>query len=120
MKDNTNPLIPFKMEYALVWNVMFYGIEQRNKTFAKCFGSYEEANKFMDEYAENQRLTFRSEMGWTKGRDWEVNQFTIGATNDHRLDDKDGNSYYFVITVHEVKVEWNYFCKEEPIDNNES
>ena len=89
------------MENRFVWNVLFKGVEKNpsNRNFAKAFGSFKQAEEFMSEYAKKNELFVHSTLGWMKGYDDNVDEFTVGAVNDWRMSDKDGNSYYFVIYV---------------------
>ena len=94
------------MKNVIIYNVLFRGIEDDpfHLNWSKCFGSYQEADEFMNEYAKNKRLKFRSEMGWTKGDDWDVDEMTIGAKNDYHLWSENRHSYFFETYVQEVKI----------------
>jgi len=93
-----------QIDKIIVWNVLFKGVEKNpsSRNWARAFGSYQEAEEYMGKWAKSRNLKVCSEMGWTKGEDWEAHQYTVGAMNDWRMEDDDGNSYYFVIHVQEV------------------
>ena len=90
---------------VIVWTVLFKGVENNpgSRNWARAFGSYQEAEDYMGKWAKEEGLKTCSTMGWDKrGYGGAVNEYTVGAMNDWRMEDDDGNSYYFVIHVQEL------------------
>jgi len=94
-----------QIDKIIVWNVLFKGVEKNpsSRNWARAFGSYQEAEDYMGKWSEREGLKPCSTMGWLKtGYEGVTHQYTVGAMNDWRMEDDDGNSYYFVIHVQEV------------------
>lgn len=83
----------------IVYNVLFKGVEVNPGVFAKVFATIEEAYAYAEEGAKRIGLTIMSESGFFGG-----DEFTDGSITDFRMEDDEGNSYYYVIYVQEMKI----------------
>ena len=82
----------------LIYNVLFKGVEITNSTFAIAFATLKEAYAFAKNNAEKRNLTIKSELGFGE----EQGEFIKDSLTDYRCEDKDGNSYYYIIYVQEL------------------
>lgn len=70
-----------------VFNVLYKGNEIRVNPFCKAFLKEEDARKWIVKSCGKMSLTIKSSLGWNDDN----------SMDDYRVEDKDGNSYYFVI-----------------------
>jgi hypothetical protein len=104
----------------LIYNVLFKGVEV-NQQFCRAFASYQQAESYIDSFLEENSSTYtcKSTSGWISylreyNYDENLNpvrtdlgdpELIVDNFTDYRLEDKDGNSYYFVVFVQEINPE---------------
>ena len=77
----------------IIYNVLFKGVEKRITPICVAFATEEEARDYIETRIEaSEELTLKSTLGWSNNID------------DYRLEDKEENSYYFVIYRQEMKI----------------
>lgn len=70
-----------------VYNVLYKGVEINVTPFCLAFLREEEARSWIEQTCETKNFTIKSTLGWNDAQ----------TIDDYRVEDKDGNSYYFVI-----------------------
>jgi hypothetical protein len=70
-----------------LFNVLFKGVEVKITPFCKGFRTEDKAMEWIETLTKQYELEAKSSMGWNESK----------TLNDIRLEDKKGNSYYFVI-----------------------
>jgi len=70
-----------------VFNVLYKGVEINVTPFCLAFLREEEAHDWIEQACETKNLTIKSSLGWDES----------GTVDDYRVEDREGNSYYFVI-----------------------
>jgi hypothetical protein len=76
----------------IVYNVLFKGVEIKMTPFCKVFLTSEEAEKWIDSVCNAQE--------WRK-----CSSYASDIISDWRVEDKDGNTYYFVTYKQELIIE---------------
>ena len=82
----------------IVYNVLFKGVEIKPTPFCKVFNNIEDAYSFCLASAKKQELKIMSTSGFISG-----DEDTVGSCTDYRCEDKDGNTYYYVIYVQQLE-----------------
>ena len=80
-----------------IYNVLFKSVETNHSPFAKAFKTKEEAINYVEETCDKHGFEMKSTMeqmysGW----DAEEEEAFVPTWFDNRVEDKDGNSFYFV------------------------
>jgi hypothetical protein len=70
-----------------ILNVLIKGVEKKNINICQAFFKEEEMDKWIDYVCSLRNWTIKSRLGWNEDKD----------IDDRRVEDKDGNTYYFVI-----------------------
>ena len=70
-----------------IYNVLYKGVEKNVTPFCLAFLREEEAREWIKSTCEVKGYIIKSRFGWNDDMD----------LDDYRVEDKDGNSYYFVI-----------------------
>lgn len=70
-----------------IYNVLYKGVEVEVNPFCLAFLKEEEARKWIESTCEVKGYNIKSCLGWNEE----------GTMDDYRLEDKDGNTFYFVI-----------------------
>jgi len=70
-----------------VFNVLIKGVEVKDINFCKVFTTEEKAVKWIEETSLKNDWTIKSRLGWNDDN----------TIDDRRVEDKNRNSYYFVI-----------------------
>jgi hypothetical protein len=70
-----------------IFNVLVKGVEIVTTPFCQAFSKEESAREWVNKVCEYNSWTIKSSLGWN-----DDNTF-----DDYRVEDKDGNSFYFVI-----------------------
>ena len=70
-----------------IYNVLYKGVEKNVTPFCLAFLREEEAIEWIESTCDVKSYTIKSTLGWNDDMTF----------NDYRVEDKDGNSYYFVI-----------------------
>ena len=93
------------MKDLTVFNVLFKGVEDKNTTFCKAFRTIESSNKWIAEKSEAMGLTIKSTSEEVPPLEYneDTEMFERDEMNfipsfyDFRCENKEGNSFYFVI-----------------------
>lgn len=75
-----------------IFNVLIKGVEVKDINFCKAFTTEEKADKWIEETCLKKNWTIKSSFGWNESN----------TIDDRRVEDKNGNSYYFVIYRQEL------------------
>lgn len=70
-----------------IYNVLFKGVEVKVEPFCIAFSTEEKARHWIKSFCDANAISIKSSMGWNDDK----------TMDDYRVEDKDGNSYYFVI-----------------------
>ena len=70
-----------------IFNVLIKGVEVKDINYCEAFKTEEEVDKFVEKVCSLRNWTIKSRMGWGLVED----------IDDRRVEDSNGNSYYFVI-----------------------
>ena len=70
-----------------VFNVLYKGVEKNVTPFCLAFLREEEARDWIESTCEVKSYSMKSTLGWNKDM----------TMDDYRVEDENGNSYYFVI-----------------------
>jgi hypothetical protein len=70
-----------------IFNVLYKGVEKQITPFCLAFLKEEDARSWIESTCKTKSYSIKSTMGWNQNM----------TTDDYRVEDKDGNSYYFVI-----------------------
>jgi hypothetical protein len=70
-----------------VFNVLYKGVEKGVTPFCLAFLKEEDARSWIESTCEVKSYSIKSTMGWNENM----------TTDDYRVEDVEGNSYYFVI-----------------------
>ncbi len=70
-----------------IFNVLYKGVELNVTPFCLAFLKEEDAREWIKQTCEFKCFSMKSTLGWNESM----------TTDDYRVEDKDGNSYYFVI-----------------------
>lgn len=70
-----------------IYNVLYKGLEIKVNPFCLAFLKEEEARNWIESTCEVKGYNIKSTLGWNDDM----------TMDDYRVEDKDGNSYYFVI-----------------------
>ena len=72
-----------------IFNVLFKSVEKYSTPFCRAFSTMEKAENFIEECCEKSNFTIKSNLH-------------VEDLKDYRVEDKEGNSYYFVIFFQEI------------------
>ena len=75
-----------------VYNVLYKGVERNVTPFCLAFLREEEARDWIEQTCETKNLTIKSRLGWDDSE----------TVDDYRVEDDEGNSYYFVIFKQQI------------------
>ncbi len=70
-----------------IFNVLYRGVEKKVTPFCLAFLKEEEAREWIESTCEVKSYSIKSTFGWSDDNTWD----------DYRVEDVDGNSYYFII-----------------------
>jgi hypothetical protein len=70
-----------------IYNVLYKGVEIKVNPFCLAFLTEEEARSWIESTCDVKSYSIKSCLGWNDEK----------TMDDYRVEDKDGNSYYFVI-----------------------
>ena len=70
-----------------IYNVLYKGVEVQVNPFCLAFLKEEEAREWIKNSCDINSYSIKSSLGWNEEE----------TMDDYRVEDKDGNSYYFVI-----------------------
>ena len=70
-----------------IYNVLYKGVQKNVNPFCLAFLREEEAREWIESTCENKSYTIKSSLGWNDDM----------TMDDYRVEDTDGNSFYFVI-----------------------
>jgi len=75
-----------------VFNVLYKGVEINVTPFCLAFLREEEARDWIEQTCETKNFTIKSKLGWNDSE----------TVDDYRVEDSEGNSYYFVIFKQQI------------------
>ena len=89
------------MEELIIYNVLVKAVEKCSSynPYPRAFSNIEDATEYIFTSAEKMGLEIKSSLFLNEEENWDGEIF-----GDYRLEDEDGNSYYFVIYYQTVKL----------------